>query len=279
MKLLGQKKNRPEAVSSEDDLIRTMLLASTPKDSFFLLYTRLIEVRCKPKEITYERSGVVHLTKGDGEKYVFYLENLWITCNEDRDGARQTIERYLKVAEHLGEEMLPTRETIIPWIKDQEYVDLYCKDSDVAHRHFAADLWIVFAAQGEYSSSTVTHREIAELGIADGELLPLAIENLRRILPAIEVRDFGTWSLVSAGGDYVPSLLLFDDLWEPILKTMKGDLVAVAPISDSVFFTSSVSGAGLAHIRKRSLALEAEGDHVVSSTLLRRISGGWKAFD
>jgi uncharacterized protein YtpQ (UPF0354 family) len=279
MKILSQKENELKDISDEDKLIGRMVLASTPKESFFLLYARLLEIRCKPETLVYEKSGVVNITKGSGEKYVFNLENLWITCNEDRDTARQTIDRYLDVAEHLGEETPQTRESIIPWIKDQEYVDFYCKDSEVLHRHFAADLWIVFASQGQNSSRTVTHREIAELGIADDELLPLAIENLRRILPEIEVSDFGAWSLVTAGDNYVPSLLLFDDFWDPIVTTLNGDLIAVAPISDSVFFTSSESGAGLAHIRERALALEAEGDHLVSSTLLRRISGSWKAFD
>jgi hypothetical protein len=278
MEFFSNRKTKPKAVSSEEDLIRTMLLAHTSKESFFLLYVRLIEMRCKPEELTYEDAGILHMTKRTG-KYVLYLENLWITCNEDRNAARETIECYLDVAEHLGEETPLARETIIPWVKDREYVDIYCKDGDIAHRHFAADLWIVFAVQNEGSSSTVTYRELAELGIAEAELLPLAIENLRRMLPEPEITDFGSWSLLSAGGDYVPSLLLFDDLWEPIAKTMEGDLVAVAPISDSVFFTSAESAAGLAHIRKRALALEAEGDHVVSSTLLRRISGGWKAFD
>jgi hypothetical protein len=35
----------------------------------------------------------------------------------------------------------------------------------------------------------------------------------------------------------------------------------------------------LAHIRKRALTLEETEDHIVSTTLLRRVNGGWKAFD
>lgn len=279
MKSVGQKESGSTIKSSEEDLIGTMLLASTPKESFFLLYARLIEMRCQPKKLTYEDAGVLQMMKGDGDTYVLYLENLWITCNEDRDSARETIKRYLDTSEHLGDEIAPTRESIIPWVKDQVYVDLYCKDCEIAYRHLAADLWIVFASQREGSSITVTCREIAELGIAEEELLPLATANLRRMLPELEVTDFGTWSLLTAGGDYVPSVLLFDDVWDRLGKTIGGDLVAAAPISDSIFFTGTESPTGVAHIRKRASILEAEGDHVVSSTLLRRISGSWKAFD
>jgi hypothetical protein len=278
-KLFGKKTSKPDVDLSEGELIRAMLLTCTSKESFFLLYARLVEMHCKPKELTYQDPGLLHMTKQDETMYVLYLENLWIVCNEDRASGAEAIARYLDLAEGLGEDIAPTRDAIIPWVKDQEYVDLFCKDSEIAYQHLAADLWIVFAHQRGGNSSSVTYREIAELGITEGELLSLAIENLRSVLPEIEVTDFGSWSLLSAGLDYVPSLLLFDDLWGPIEKAMKGDLVAVAPLSDSVFFTSTESAVGLAHIRKRAATLEAEGDHVVSSTLLRRVSGGWKAFD
>jgi hypothetical protein len=256
-----------------------MLEPGTPKENFFLLYARLVETCLKPAQLTYEEPGILHLTKENGATYVLYLENLWIRCSDDRPAGKETIERYLSVVEHLGEKETPSRESIIPWVKDQEYVDLYLKHSDVAHRHFAADLWIVFATQGEASSRSVSNRDIADLDIKEDQLLPLAITNLKRILPPIETENFGLWSLMWAGADYVPSLLLFDDLWDQIANGMKGDLIAAAPVSDSIFFTSTASPDAIAHIRKRALALEAEGDHVVSSTLLRRIAGGWKAFD
>jgi uncharacterized protein YtpQ (UPF0354 family) len=266
-------------VTSEAELIRTMLLSTTPKDTFFLLYARLIELRLKPGNLTYEEPGILRLTTENGWTSVLYLENLWIRCRDDRETGQETIESYIRTAERVGEEVSVKRETIIPWVKDQGFVDLYVKDSDFARKHLAADLWIVYASQGEGSSSAVANQTMSELGISAEELLPLAIANLRRILPPIEVEDFGGWSLMWAGGDYVPSLLLFDDIWNPIADEMEGDLIAVAPVSDSIFFTSSSFPAAVAHIRRRALALEAEGDHVVSSTLLRRIPGGWTAYD
>jgi hypothetical protein len=277
-KQLREVRPNPEAMLDED-IIRHMLQPDTTKETFFLLYARLVELRLRPTNLIYEEPGLLRLTKGGESIYTLYLENLWISCCANRKAGRENIESYLRVAEDLGRDTPITRHSIIPWVKDQEYVDQFMKDSGLARQHLAADLWIVYASQGEGSSSSVTNLELSKLGIATGELLPLAITNLKRILPPIEVKDFGTWSLMWAGADYVPSLLLFDDLWDTIASKTKGDLIAAVPVSDSLFFTSASSPAGISHIRKRALALEAEGDHVVSSTLLRRVPGGWKAFD
>lgn len=274
------EERRPDTETmSEDDIVRTMLRPETEKETFFLLYARLIEMRLKPVSLTYEDVGVLRLTKDDQQTYLLYLENLWITCQEDLENRAETIDHYLRVAVNLGKPVSITHETLIPWVKDQDYVDQFIKDSDVAHQHLAANLWIVYASQQEGSSSSVTNREISDLGIAKEELLPLAIANLKRILPPIEVEDFGSWSLMWAGSDYVPSLLLFEELWDQIASTTAGDLVAAVPVSDSLFFTSTNSPEGISHIRKRALALVAEGDHVVSSTLLRRTATGWTALD
>ncbi len=222
---------------------------------------------------------MIHLFESDGSKNILYLDNLWILCQNDKPGAADTIERYLVMAENLGDEPPLRREQIIPWVKDQIYVQQFLENSTIAREHLAADFWIVYAADGDGSSTAITDEDIERMGIPRESVRDLAIENLRRILPPIEMHEFYSCLLLCAGANYVPSLLLLDVVWEHMASQVKGDIVVAAPISDSVFVAGTESPEGVAHIRERALVLEAEGDHVVTSTLLRRIPGGWKAFD
>jgi hypothetical protein len=256
-----------------------MLLPSTSKETFSILYSRLVELRCDVRKMTILEPGVLSLEAKEGWTHKLYLENLWILCRQDPENARATIEQYIGVVSRLGNEPPVKRQDIIAWIRCADAVDLWGADPHVLMEHLAADLWIVYAAVVEGGSHSISEDDLIVAGVAREELHQLAIGNLMRILPRCEVHDFEFFKLLAAGPDFCPSLLLLDGLWENLAQEFTGDMVVVAPVSDSVFVTSSDSATGLAHIRKRALTLEETEDHIVSTTLLRRVNGGWKAFD
>jgi uncharacterized protein YtpQ (UPF0354 family) len=271
------KKRTPE-LETADQLIAAMSSPPVDKQVFFLLYSKLVAKSFERFSLTYEEPGILNVEDEDGSKYILYLENLWIMCQNNWEAAADTIRSYLKLASALGKTEHPTRDGVIAWIKDQTYVDLYCSGSEFAVRHLAADLWIIFAYTIEAGSTALTKKQLSDLRVTDEEVLGLAVANLKRNL-SLEVNRFREWFLLSANGDFVASALLFDDLWTDAAKEIDGDLVAAVPVSDSIFYCGSRSEAALAHIRKRALALEAEGDHVISSTMLRRVGNHWEAFD
>ena len=53
----------------------------------------------------------------------------------------------------------------------------------------------------------------------------LAVENLKRVLPKIELRCDVEVMLMSAGGNYEASLLLIDDIWSSGQVNVNGDIV------------------------------------------------------
>jgi uncharacterized protein YtpQ (UPF0354 family) len=85
--------------------------------------------------------------------------------------------------------------------------------------------------------------------------------------------------MLTAGGDYVASILLLDGVWDQLAATVGGDIVVTVPARDVLFFTGSASQEGLATIRKKADEIVSSGDHVVSRTLLRRVEGQWVNFD
>jgi uncharacterized protein YtpQ (UPF0354 family) len=268
----------PEAEMNASELKRMMLQPST-KAAFFLLYSKLLQVRCGLTDLQFSDDSTLCFEGSQGFTYTLHLENLWILCNEDRSAADETIEKYVSVVANHGREPAIEKNKIVAWIRDRAFMELLGANLAVVVRHFVADLWVVYAARAEGGSRSISHTELAELELTEEELFPLALKNLRRLLLPFEQTNFSNFTLLTAGSDFTPALLLLNEVWEELADQFPGDMVIVAPTSDSVFVTSSESPGGIRHLRKRAFELEQTADHIVSTTLLRRVAGVWKAFD
>jgi uncharacterized protein YtpQ (UPF0354 family) len=277
--LFQPKGNSSRATDSPEDLIKAMLCPETTRESFFLLYSRLLELRCGMRELRYEEPDTLSLKTAEGTEHTLYLQNFWIQSRENLTEGSEVIERYVSVVSGFGKEIEATRNAVIPLVKDQTYIDFLGEGTSVPIVHLAADLWIVYAVDRDTNITTLSEIEMVALELTHKDLRDLATENLRNILPPVECHGEGPWFLLTAGGDYVASLLLLDSVWDFAAKEVKGDPVAVAPTRDVVLFPSADSVEGLAAIRRRAEELASTSDHVVSSTLLRRIGDGWVAFD
>lgn len=116
------------------------------------------------------------------------------------------------------------------------------------------------------------------MGIKRDQLKELAIENLRRILPPVEQHGGDPYYMLTAGGDYVASLVLFDDLWSKLENDVEGNVVVGIPSRDVLLYTSDKSPEGIAAMRKAIENITATEGYLVSTTMLRRHSNGWKVF-
>lgn len=266
-------------MDSSKDLIQAMLRPQITKESFFLLYSRLLELRCGARELRYEEPDMLSLKTAEGTEHKLYLQNLWIQSRDNLAEGREVIERFVSVVSGFGKEVEATRDAVVPLVKDQTYIDFLGEGTNVLIEHLAADLWIVYAVDRDTNITTLSEKEMVALELSREDLRNLATENLRNILPPVECHGEGPWFLLVAGGDYVASLLLLDSVWEFATNQVKGDVVAVAPTRDVVLFTCANSIEGLAAIRQRATELVSTSDHIVSPTLLRRIGDRWVAFD
>jgi uncharacterized protein YtpQ (UPF0354 family) len=218
----------------------------------------------------------------NGEEHTAYIENLWRMCREETPEARLTVfQRHVRalIESFTASKAAVTRENIIPIIKDYEYYAFGKKPDALLREHLVADLWIVYAADLPDSTRSLSAVERDGLGIAQNELRELSIANLLRILPQIERHGDGPWYLLAAGGDYVASILLLDEVWQQFEEEIDGDIVAVAPARDVLLYTSSKSSEGLVRIRDKARDIVQGGHHVISETLIRRTLGQWKVFE
>jgi uncharacterized protein YtpQ (UPF0354 family) len=264
---------------SSDELLERMTTPQIGKETFTLLYVTLLRNQAGSPTVELTADGALHVKPDSGEGSTIYLDNLWIMCRHDPAEAKNAIKRHIAVFGSVRQAASPRLDRIVPMIKDRTYLEFSKSTSGLAFDHLAADLYIVYGEDSELSMKTVARADMEALGLRGPGALAVATENLLRILPEIECHDQGSWPFFTAGGDYAASLLLLDYVWEFARTQVDGDVIAVAPARDSVLFTGAQSIEGLSEIRRVANKIVSSGHHVISATLLRRVNGGWRAFD
>lgn len=175
------------------------------------------------------------------------------------------------------------RTRIIPVIKDRQWLDELhntLKAKGVAQQHLADrfnnELVIVYAQDDPNRMRYLTTQE--DFGLSREELRSLAITNLKRVLPKIEMRSVGDVALMSAGGNYEASLLLIDDIWSSGQIQVNGDIVVAIPTRDALLVTGSRSRSGLKLVRELTAKFKAQGPYELTDTLFRYRDGRFTKF-
>lgn len=116
----------------------------------------------------------------------------------------------------------------------------------------------------------VTAAALAAAGVDRADLRPLAVKNLKGLLPGVGLEGRDGLYMLSAGGEYEASLLLVEDLWrgEEIAPKVKGEVVVAVPARDLLLVTGSLDEAGLGKLRTLVQRVLAEGTSTLSGDLL-----------
>ena len=175
------------------------------------------------------------------------------------------------------------RSRIIPVIKDRQWLDELhntLKAKGFAQQHLADrfndELVIVYAQDDPNRMRYLTTQE--DFGLSREELRSLAVANLKRVLPKIEMGRVGDVALMSAGGNYEASLLLIDDIWSSGQIQVNGDIVVAIPTRDTLLVTGSRSRSGLKLVRELSAKFKAQGPYELTDTLFRYRDGRFTKF-
>jgi len=246
------------------------------RDEFVLLYSKLIEERRPGVKLVLTGPTVIEMTMEGDKRATTFLDNLWIQLQRAED-RRELVEKHVNaMLSMLDPRPAVDKKHIIPIVKDAEYVQSFGQIT--VFEHFVADMYCVYAIDWEDRTESLSRTIMESLGLEQTTLRNFAVENLKAILPPVECHGDGPWFLLSAGTDYVASLLFFDDLWDQLTEMVQGDPIAVVPARDVLLFTGAASNEGITAIRCKAEEIVSRGDHVVSSTLLRRSGGKWIAF-
>lgn len=131
------------------------------------------------------------------------------------------------------------RARIVPVIKDAAYITevrraLEARGHDTgkfsqAHDMYNSELVILYAEDTPNNMRYLTDDDVSELGIERDDLRRLSVENLRRLLPDVQMAGDNGVFLMQAGGDYEASLLLIDSIWSSEQIEVDGEIVVAIP--------------------------------------------------
>jgi len=193
------------------------------------------------------------------------LSNAYQLYRADPAQLVSVIRRYLTVLADtvsLSGAALPVdRSRIVPVLKSNAWVEGVRQQrratpaAQLIAEAFTGELTIVYVEDRPSSMRFLMAGD--EVGDTS-KLRTLALENLNRLLPKIEMRQGADGVfLIGAGGSYEASLLLADALWSSGQIKVDGDIVVAAPAKDAVLVTGSRNPAGIARLRALAADLAA----------------------
>jgi uncharacterized protein YtpQ (UPF0354 family) len=178
------------------------------------------------------------------------------------------------------------RSRIIPVLKPRLWVDgvlqaqrtqtTAAQSPEFLTEPFNMELTVVYA---EDLPST-THFLMGRDEVGDrAQLRNLALGNLRRLLPEIEMQPDGDGIFrISAGGVYETSLLLVDAIWSSGQLKVDGDIVVAVPDRGVLLVTGSRNRPGIARLHAMAAEL-ATGPYALTSALFVRRDAKFVKFE
>lgn len=138
----------------------------------------------------------------------------------------------------------PGRDVIVPRLKHLNFLSVYDQMGAAAEDRpitepFAADLLVTYAFDLPEMFQMVSVRDCGELGLSPGELREIALTNLRKQLPPVQVEGQPPIYMAKVGNDLEACLLLLDEVWVDISAQLPGEIVAAVPSRDMLLFTSN----------------------------------------
>ncbi len=143
---------------------------------------------------------------------------------------------------------------------------------------FNDQLVIIYAEDTPRNLRYVTPKEIEATGLKRENLRNLAVNNLRGLLPKIELKGGKGTYMVTAGGNYEASLLLLDEIWTEKKIPVDGDYVVAIPSRDVLLVTGSNDKNGIAKLRELSKTTAAKSSYRLTSDLFTYRAGRFTLF-
>lgn len=225
----------------------------------------------------------------DGREMRSFLDNAYGVYKQDPPARDDTIRRYvssgLETYNHVQEEIDRTK--IVPIIKDRPWLEETRrallesgveKAPENVFENFNEDLAIVYAEDSPKNIRYLSPEDLNSAKLNRSELRELACANLKRLLPKMEKVGGNGVYMITAGGDYDASLLLFDSIWDSEQWDVRGDIVVAVPARDLLLVTGSKDRQGIKKVKNLVEEASAGGSYRLTKKLFVRREGKFQEF-
>lgn len=206
-----------------------------------------------------------------GSDYKHFLDNAYREYQAEPDSMEQVFNRYAQATRDLYVQNEQVQiDNIVPLIKSKDFLDeVKQMTHSVVYEDYNSELIIVYGQDTENNIRYFGENIFAEQKIKQDSLLPIALKNLNRVLPKLELMgDKGKYMLV-AGGDYEASLLLLTSLWTPENFQVEGDIVVAIPNRDVLLVVGSKNKKDVEELRKTAREQYEAGSYQLTPDLFR----------
>lgn len=238
--------------------------------------------------ITAEEPLHLAIKPAQGEPARAFLDNAYDEYSGSPDAKSDVIARYVASFAETANGSGPLNpQQIVPVIKDRAWSKEMRRSAktrgvdgplEQVIEDLNDDLVIVYAEDTPQNIRYFGPKDLQEAGVQKDNLRALAIGNLRRILPPPEAVNGPLFSMLNAGGDYVPSLLLFDEIWNRDKLGVQGEIVIAIPTRDVLLFTGSGNKEGVKKLREVAKKAHADGPYSLTDRLFVYRGGKFQRF-
>jgi uncharacterized protein YtpQ (UPF0354 family) len=146
--------------------------------------------------------------------------------------------------------------------------------------YFVGDLHLRYSFDDPKFVSSVSASDLKRLGLKREQLLPLAVENFRRLYPGIKIEHpVPSIALVSDAGNLEPCLMLDARFWDKEAERRNSAVVAAAPARDVLMFSDRSVRGNVETLKKLAIDVHATADkEALSRTVFLWNRGRWEAF-
>jgi uncharacterized protein YtpQ (UPF0354 family) len=224
----------------------------------------------------------IKVKKTDGEEATAFLDNAYNEYSRAPGAKADVIAKYLASFVETAKGPRPLQpEQIVPVVKDRGWlknVGGSKANSKQVIDDLNADLVVIYAEDGPENIRYFSADDLKKAGVQREQLRELALANLRRILPPAEPVKGPVISMMTAGQDYVSSLLLLDEIWSPEKLAVDGEIVIAIPTRDVLLFTGSNNKEGVKKLRELAKKTHADGPYSLTDRLFVYRGGKFQRF-
>jgi uncharacterized protein YtpQ (UPF0354 family) len=249
--------------------------AQTPSPKEFTAqFVRALQAAMPSAKIRIVRDLQLDVERPDGSAATVSLANNYKDFTTDPKWFDAVIKAYATaLAKPLNAKLATGADMtrIVPVIKDRSWLaELQGRfkqkgASQPLFEDFAGELVVVYAEDTDKATRYLNSSEIE--GFEPGRLRALAVENLMRLMPRIEMRQLAEGAyMITSHADYGASLILADSIWSGDQVKVNGDIVVAVPAKDVILATGSRDRKNLKSIRQLTHDL-AKGNGGLIETL------------
>jgi uncharacterized protein YtpQ (UPF0354 family) len=233
---------------------------STPTPSSFTAqFARALQAAMPSAKVRVTRDLQLSVERPDGSAAIVSLDNNYKDYTPDPKWFEAVIKAYAAALAKPGPAKVNARldhKRIVPLVKDRPWLtDLQrrFKKQDPSQQPLFEDLnkelVVVYAEDTDERTRYLGSTEISGLG--PNKLRELAIDNLMRIMPRIEMRQIAQGAfMITSHADYGASLILVDSIWSGDQIKVNGDIVVAVPAKDVILATGSRDSENLKAMRQ-----------------------------